>query len=161
MSLPDDFKSALSTWASGVSIVTAEVQGRCWGLTASSFTSLSLDPPLIIICLGSEARLTAPLLEARHFGVSLLAREQEAVSNHFASKGLPPSEDLGSVASERLDCGRVVVEGAVAQLGCELYSSIVQGDHHIIVGRVVEARSFADRKPLIYQNRAYRGVTGE
>ena len=85
MALTDDFKNALSGWASGVSVVTTRDAGLAYGLTVSSFTSVSLDPPVVLVCLGHGNRLHEMIASSKRFAVSLLARDQEAASNHFAS----------------------------------------------------------------------------
>ena len=90
MAIQDDFKSALSSWASGVSVVTVNSGGMLYGLTVSSFTSVSLDPPLVLVCIGTDNRWHRMAEQAGEFAVSILAREQEAASGgrSFAGAGV-------------------------------------------------------------------------
>jgi 3-hydroxy-9,10-secoandrosta-1,3,5(10)-triene-9,17-dione monooxygenase reductase component len=160
MSLESDFKDALAAWASGVSVVTAADGELVYGLTVSSFSSLSLDPPLVLVCLANSNRLPAMIAEAGAFGVSILDRKQEQASNLFASRGREPSSDLTALGCRRTESGAPVVDGAMGWLSCSLQDSIEQGDHTIFVGRVLEASANPEGEPLLYFRRAYRGVDG-
>ena len=160
MSSESDFKDALATWASGVSVVTAADGDLVYGLTVSSFSSLSLDPPLVLVCLVNSNRLPSMIREAGSFAVSILDRKQEQASNSFASRGREPSSDLAAMGCRRTDSGAPVVDGAMGWLVCSLHDSIAQGDHTIFVGRVVEASANPEGEPLLYFRRAYRGVDG-
>ena len=158
MSLTDDFKAALGSWASGVSVVTTNCGGRLYGLTVSSFSSLSLDPPLILVCLGNENKLPTMIAEAEGFAVSILGRTQEEASNYFARRGRPATAEFTEVEGEWTPSGQPVVAGALAFLVCELVEQLPQGDHTIVVGRVIQAEA-REGEPLLYYRRKYRGVT--
>lgn len=160
MSLETNFKDALAAWASGVSVVTAADGDLVYGLTVSSFSSLSLDPPLILVCLANSNRLPAMIQEAGAFAVSILDRTQEQASNFFASRGREPSSDLEALGCRRTESGAPVVDGAMGWLACSVHESMEQGDHTIFVGRVVEATANPEGEPLLYFRRAYRGVDG-
>ncbi|MDP6942807.1 MAG: flavin reductase family protein [Myxococcota bacterium] len=158
MVLVDDFKNALSAWASGVSVVTTRADGLAYGLTVSSFTSVSLDPPLILVCLGHGNRLGEMITRSGHLAVSGLARDQEAASNHFASRGREPEAELRGVPMVSTDRGIPVVEGALAWLDCDVHELVSVGDHTVVIGRVTEAWASGEGSPLLYWSRAYRGV---
>ena len=98
--------------------------------------------------------------ETGQFAVSILDREQEDASNYFASRGREPGTDFGTVGINWTDSGLPVVQGSAAWVSCKLHSAFVQGSHTICVGEVTEAWSDAERKPLLYFRRAYRGVEG-
>jgi 3-hydroxy-9,10-secoandrosta-1,3,5(10)-triene-9,17-dione monooxygenase reductase component len=161
MSTVDDFKEALASWASGVAVVATRAGGLIHGLTVSSFTSLSLDPPLVLACLANTTRVLPMITAAGAFSVSVLDREQEATSNYFASPTREPAHELahidpapfGAVAGEG---GLPVVADALAHLACTLHAAPVQGDHTIIIGRVTAARARPDGAPLLYHRRRYR-----
>ncbi len=155
MAPADDFKDALASWASGVSVVATRTGGVAYGLTVSSFTSLSFDPPLVLVCVGNKNRLPAMIREAGRFAVSLLAAGQDAASSHFARAGREPTADLG-VDEEDTSSGMPVVADASAFLACDLHDQVVVGDHTIVIGRVTEARARPDREPLLYHRRRYR-----
>lgn len=157
MSLADDFKDALASWASGVAVVTTNDDGLLYGLTVSSFTSLSMEPPLVLVCLNSGNRLPAMIQAANGFAVSVLARDQEAASNYFARSGREPTAEFTEVDGRWTDSGMPVVAGAIAQMVCKLHSSVVEGDHTIVVGEVLEAEAH-DGEPLLYFRRGYRSV---
>jgi len=160
MSLTDDFKNALAAWASGVSVVTVNNGGELYGLTVSSFSSVSLDPPLVLVCLNNGNRLPEMIDEAGRFAVSILERGQEEASNSFASRGREPTEDMEALGCVSTESGTPVVRGAMGWVSCELHGRFVQGDHTIFVGQVVEASADPEGKPLLYFRRAYRGVEG-
>ena len=155
------FKDAMATWCSGVAVVTTRTpEGLAYGLTVSSFSSVSLDPPLILVCIHNNNRFPGMVREAGSFAVSLLDRSQEAASNYFALPGRVPTEDLTVIEGFELSTGQPAVRGSLAMLGCELYDAIEAGDHTIVIGHVVETHT-ADHveHPLVYYRRAYRTVT--
>lgn len=158
MGLVDDFKDSLASWASGVSVVTTNCDGMLYGLTVSSFTSLSLDPPLVLVCLNNGNRLPEMIGDAQGFAVSILDRGQETASNYFATRGREPTPDFTEIEGEITRSGMPVLAGAMAWIVCSLHNSIEQGDHTIIIGEVVEAGSREDGEPLLYYRRAYRSV---
>jgi len=158
MSLQDDFKGALASWASGVSVVTTNADGMLYGLTVSSFTSLSLDPPLVLVCLANANRLPAMILDAGGFAVSMLNRGQEDASNFFARRGREPTRDFTEVDGLWTDSGIPVVAGALAYIVCKHQRSIEEGDHTIVIGEVVEAQSAEGLQPLLYWRRGYRSI---
>jgi flavin reductase (DIM6/NTAB) family NADH-FMN oxidoreductase RutF len=151
------FKDALASWASGVSVVTTRAGGLAYGLTVSSFTSLSLDPPLVLVCVGNRNRLPAMIRDAGRFAVSLLAADQAGISAQLARSGRDPGPDLG-VPSAATSSGVPIVAEAIACIACDLHHELVVGDHTVIVGRVTEASARADREPLVYHRRGYRIV---
>jgi len=137
--------------------VTTRTGDLVYGLTVSSFTSLSLEPPLVLVCVGNKNRLPAMIRDAGRFAISLLAADQAAVSTALARSGREPGADLG-VAEERLASGVPIVAGAIAHLACDLHHELVVGDHTVVVGQVTDAAAHADREPLLYHRRGYRIV---
>lgn len=161
MTDPRTFKDALSSWATGVSVVAAEVDDLLYGITVTSFASVSLEPPLVLVCLASDGSLPAMVKRSGGFTVSLLARDQEQQANHFARSGREPELRLqDGQPGMWTRAGRPVVQGSIAWLCCDLHDAVVSGDHTIIVGRVIEAVSDGTREPLIYCRRGYRGLDG-
>jgi flavin reductase (DIM6/NTAB) family NADH-FMN oxidoreductase RutF len=153
---PQRFKDALASWASGVSIVATRAGGLVYGVTVSSFASLSIDPPLVIACIAQKSKLPPMVRESRRFAISLLSQEQHDTSAAFARSGREPSPGFGGSAEERTASGMPVVAGAMAHLDCELHAELGVGDHTIFVGRVIEAVTHDDRSPLVYYRRKYR-----
>ncbi len=156
---PDDFKAAMSSWAAGVTVVTTRKDKLVYGITASSFSSLSLDPPLVLVCIANSNMLATMVRETKRFAVSILATHQEDVSAYFARSGREPVEGFEDFGTIELHTGSPIIEGALAHLDCELEMAVNGGDHTIAVGRVLGAASDAEKQPLLYYRRAYRTVT--
>ena len=155
------FKDALSSWATGVTVVAAEQDDLLYGITVTSFTSVSLDPPLVLACLKSDGLLPPMVQQAGGFTVSLLARDQEEQASHFARSGREPELRLhDGIPGMWTRAGRPVVHGSIAWLCCDLHDTVVSGDHTIFVGEVIEAVSDPTMEPLIYCRRGYRGLDG-
>jgi flavin reductase (DIM6/NTAB) family NADH-FMN oxidoreductase RutF len=154
---PEQFKAAMASWASGVAVVTANQDGMLYGLTVSSFTSVSLDPPLVLACLGHDNRMSAMIAAATRFAVSLLGEDQEPASSYFAIPGREPTEGFVRIDGEWTELGVPVVKGALAWVVCDHHSSADAGDHVVVIGRVVAAAVADDgRGPLLYWRRKYR-----
>ena len=152
MIAPDDFRRVLGHFASGVTIVsTCDADGRPTGLTASAFSSVSLDPPLILVCVDHKSQSYPAMRERGRFAVNILAADQEAVSRRFASSRL---DKFDGVPHRITDLGVPLVDGAVAQLECITVSVHVEGDHTIFVGRVERAGA-AGGDPLLYARGRY------
>ncbi|MER3479007.1 MAG: MFS transporter [Meiothermus sp.] len=147
--LSEAFKAALARWPSGVTVVAAEWDGKRRGMTASSFTSVSLEPPLILVCVDEDAHLLPVLERSGRFAVNILAQGQEPISAHFAGKPAPGLEPLGP---------DLAIEGALATLYCSVWELYPGGDHRIVVGRVEEVRLGRAGKPIVYWNRGYRSL---
>jgi flavin reductase (DIM6/NTAB) family NADH-FMN oxidoreductase RutF len=153
----DEFRRALGHFATGVTTVTTlDADGRPTGLTASAFTSVSLDPPLILVCVDHKSQSYPPLLERRRFGVNVLGREQEAISKRFASTRLDKFDGVPHRVGE---FGVPLIDGALAQLECVTVSTHVEGDHTIFVGRV-ERVHLGTGEPLIYYRGRYDRLSG-
>jgi flavin reductase len=138
-------RRAFGAFATGVTVVT--VGGPIpHGMTANSFTSVSLDPPLVLICVDRHAIMHSRL-DAGCFGVSVLAAHQELVARHFADLGRP----LGAAQFDGIDCdpggltGAPLIVGALAWFECERWRTYDGGDHTIFIGRVLSVDWAADR----------------
>lgn len=154
----DDFKKALGRWATGVTIVTSRSGDRVHGFTASAFTEVSLEPPLVLVCANRSANSLPIIQEGRVFAVNVLAEGQAALSNTFASKK-NESQRFDGVAVEEGVTGAPLLTGAVSNLDCRLVAEHEHGDHVVLVGEVVEVRTFEEREPLLYFSGAYRGLS--
>jgi flavin reductase (DIM6/NTAB) family NADH-FMN oxidoreductase RutF len=156
-----DFKAALGRFPSGVTVVTVRDDDGDHGMTASAFSSLSLDPPLILVCVGKKGRMHALLEQVDHFAINLLDRGQESVSNRFAGwweEGKSKWADL--TVSRAPVSGAAWIGEGLANLDCTIHARLDGGDHTILVGRVeaskVDDRSREDLEPLIYFAGQYR-----
>lgn len=149
------FKEALSHFASGVTVVTTEHEGTPFGMTVASFASLSLHPPLVLICVAKAVKTHAALLAAGVFGVSILASTQADLSNRFASK---IDDKFEGVSVRRGSLGVPLLEGAICTLECKVHEQFGSGDHTIFVGEVLDAQ-VGEGKPLAYYRSGYREIT--
>ncbi len=153
---PDRFKELLSRWASGVSVVTTNDDGMLYGLTVSSFSSLSLDPPLVLVCLANSNRILSMIEQSRDFAISILAADQVSASNYFARPGRLPTPDFTEIEGAWTASGQPVVSGALAWMVCSLHATVPAGDHTIVIGQVADAAVREHGEPLLYYNRGYR-----
>jgi flavin reductase (DIM6/NTAB) family NADH-FMN oxidoreductase RutF len=150
------FRAALALRAGGVAIVTARAGERVHGMTVTDFAGVSLEPPLVLVCADKESN-TLPVIESgRNFAVNLLASEQQALSNRFASKEHEWTRFEG-LACEDGATGAPFIPGALVSLACRVVAPHDAGDHVIVVGQVEEARC-ADAAPLVYFGGRYRGL---
>ena len=154
----NQFKAALKLWASGVTVVTAQSEAQgLKGMTATSFSSVSLDPPQILVCLNQNTDTGAVVLEEKRFAVNILGSEQQNVSNQFAG-GSSQDERFAAVAWEAGENGAPVLTDALASLECTVVDHVLAGTHWIVIGEVqkVICRS---GEPLLYYSGAYRQLT--
>jgi flavin reductase (DIM6/NTAB) family NADH-FMN oxidoreductase RutF len=156
---PPEFKHALARFPSGVTVVTVRTpEGQDHGMTASAFSSVALDPPLVLVCI-QKGNSTGDYIDlSGMFAVNMLADDQVSVSNRFAGKGPGPQERFTDLSIERAPLsGAVWLKDAVARIDCKVHATADGGDHTIYLGRV-EATSVSvpGGNPLIYCGGAYR-----
>src|SRR5260370_35560636 len=154
-----EFRKAMGHFTTGVTVVTAEREpGKVHGMTANSFTSVSLDPMLILVCVDQRAKLLPLLEKKKSFGVSVLKAGQEAISEYFAKgEQSAEAEERLSIRYRRTPRGIFVLENALLQLSCSVMASHVAGDPTIFVGEVWEAEVH-EGEPLLYFRGEYRRV---
>jgi flavin reductase (DIM6/NTAB) family NADH-FMN oxidoreductase RutF len=145
----------MSHFASGVTVVTAEHDGKPYGMTVASFASLSLHPPLVLICIEKAVKTHDAIAGSRRFGVSILSSGQADISNRFASKS---DDKFSGVETDTGQSGVPLIRGAVTTLECEVTEQLPGGDHTIFVGQVV-ATTTGESAPLVYYRSAYRDIT--
>jgi flavin reductase (DIM6/NTAB) family NADH-FMN oxidoreductase RutF len=154
---PQQFRRVVGHFATGITVVTVEREpGLVHGMTANSFTSVSLDPLLILISVDHNARLLSYLTVQRRFGVNILKDSQQSTSEHFAK----PLQD--ELATERLgirfrwtESGIPLLEDSLAHLACNVVAEHPAGDHTLFVGEV-ESMEFGEGEPLLYHMGKYR-----
>jgi flavin reductase (DIM6/NTAB) family NADH-FMN oxidoreductase RutF len=147
------FRQTVGQFVTGVTVIATEASGAIRAMTANSFTSLSLDPPLVLFCVGKTAHLSAHLRDATGFSVNILALSQQDLSTYFAGgwkqASPPPFDFLGWEGVHRL-------EGCVATLGCTVEKIYEGGDHWIVIGRVLSLyRSEQACPPLVFSGGRY------
>ncbi len=148
-----DFRAALGMFATGVTIVTARgSDGAPVGLTANSFNSVSLEPPLVLWSLARNAGSMPAFESGSHYAINILAAEQHALAERFASKSVDRFADL---AFSEGAGGAPIIEGAVAVFECFNRSRYDEGDHVIFVGEVERCSSRPGAQPLIFHGGRY------
>lgn len=155
-----DFVAAMGMAATGVSVITTDGPAGRFGLTVSAVSSVSADPPLVLICVNRKSPAVAALDGNGVFAVNLLAVHNKAYADTFS--GRPASGkpfDFANHAWRNGDTGLPLVSDATAVFECETANSFDAGTHRIFIGRVVAARK-SDAEPLVYYNRAYRRIIG-
>lgn len=160
---PEQFRAVLGTFATGVTVVSARTEDVLHGMTANAFSSLSLDPPLALVCVGHGAGLHDLLLEAKAFGVTVLAADQHHDSVWFASARRPSGRDQFDDVPwwPAPVTGSPILERGIAWLDCRLREVHEGGDHSIFVGEVVDLGLSRDADPLLYFRSAYRRLAPE
>ena len=150
------FRAALGRFATGVVIVTAHNQaGRPRAITVNAFTSVSLDPPLVLFCLGKSAFHFDVFAEAKAFAINVLSADQEALSNRFAQES---EDDLTDLSTRTLSTGSPILPGCLTALDCRTEKQCDAGDHLIVIGRVHAIDEIANSEPLLYFESGYRGL---
>jgi flavin reductase (DIM6/NTAB) family NADH-FMN oxidoreductase RutF len=146
-----DFRRALGQFATGVTVVTVEsAPGRVHGMTANSFTSVSLEPPLISVCVDRQAHLLPMLKEKRVFGVNILRADQQELSEFFSRPEQSKQEEPSLPAHFRWTAGGIpLLEDVLCQVGCRVDALHPAGDHTIVVGEVLSA-VLNSGEPLIF-----------
>lgn len=152
---PDAFRNALRKFASGVTIVTVAAADELHGMTASSFASVSLTPPLILVCLDKSSRTRTLVAQTGAFAVNVLRSDHEDVSRAFSRPGLKP---FATLAHRRGDNGAPLLADAIAVLECSTYRVFEAGDHEVVIGEVTAAAA-PGGDPLVYYEGTYRSLS--
>lgn len=151
---PRTLRDALGCFATGVTVVTCLTNsGTPAGLTVNSFTSLSLDPPLLLVCLAKQAASAEPLIAAHCFAVNVLQTKQQPASIRFATRD---EDRFGATPWSRGEGGAPILADSLGVFECERHAVHDGGDHYILVGQVVKASFDASLDPLLYFRGRYR-----
>lgn len=148
----EEFRAGLARWASGVTIVTARAGERVHGMTVSAFASVSLDPPLVLVCADKGSNTLGLIEEGQCFAANILAAGQEDLSNKFASKKQEWERFVG-LETETGTTGSPLLPGCVAHIDCRVQDTHDAGDHVIYVGLVEEIRTHGGEPLLFYRGR--------
>jgi flavin reductase (DIM6/NTAB) family NADH-FMN oxidoreductase RutF len=149
----NSFKEAFGKLAAGVSVVTFEAGPHIHGFTATSVTSVSMDPPLALFCVGAQASSHAHLRKGLLIGISILAADQKSISNRFAKSAEPGS--YADVAIDRGIHGATTLKGAIATIEAQVVDTLRAGDHTIFLCSLRSAKSASGSEPLLYHARGY------
>lgn len=153
----DEFKQGLQLWASGVTVITTNSEGfGIQGMTATSFSSVSLDPPQILVCINESAITIEGIKESGCFAVNILNSEQQQVSNQFAGGG-SHEDRFASVSWREGVSGCPVLEESLATIECKAVQQVLAGTHWVVIGEV-ENIICRSGSPLLYFHSAYQGL---
>ena len=151
-----DLRRTFGCFATGVTVVTCRVGARTHGITINSFTSISLDPPLILVCIDKKAIAYQLLPEAGTFVVNVLAENQRQICEYFAKRLAPdPNDELADMPYAAGETGAPILDGTIAFLECRIAAAHPGGDHDIFVAEVVEAKIRSDEAPLLFHRGRY------
>lgn len=140
-------------FATGITVVTTRTAEGPWGMTANAVTSLSLDPPLILVAVDKRAHMHETLTAAGYFALNILAEHQEHLSQRFAQRG---PKEFGDIPQRPGVTGSPIFEDALGYADCKVHSVLAGGDHDIFIGEIV-AGDAREGQPLLY----YRGKYGK
>ncbi|NNG18397.1 flavin reductase [Naumannella sp. ID2617S] len=148
-------RQAMATFATGVTVITAQDGGQQHAMTANSFTSLSLTPPLVMVSVARAGRFHDPVVRAGRWAVSVLAADQQAIARWFADRGRDRDRQFEGLPVEQSELtGSPLLQGALAWFECRTEQLVEAGDHSLLIGAVLGCRVVEKpRRPLTY----YRG----
>jgi flavin reductase (DIM6/NTAB) family NADH-FMN oxidoreductase RutF len=154
-----DFRRAMGRFATGVTIVTVDLDGEVHGMTANAFASVSLDPMLVLVCVDHMTRTHAHLHAKKRFGVNVLREDQRAISEYYARPERTEENAEGEAGArfERTKHGTPMLQGSLAYLECRLRSAEVAGDHTIFIAEVEDV-VVREGEPLLFFRGGYRKV---
>jgi flavin reductase (DIM6/NTAB) family NADH-FMN oxidoreductase RutF len=152
---PFQFRQLLGRFATGVTILTVVTpEGRLLGMTANSLAAVSLEPPLISVCVDHEAEMHRAILETKEFVVNVLASPQEALARRFSDEHEDRFDGIGYTRTPE---GLILLDGALAYIECERYAQYPGGDHTIVVGRVTGGTT-GNGRPLLFYRGGYAAL---
>lgn len=149
----DLFRRTIGHFATGVTVITTRHHGRPYGMTASAVTSLSLSPPMLVVCINNRAPTHDAVSRADSFAVNVLARNQQDLAHQFAR---PADDKFAGVEVDDGELGSPLLPDCLANFECAVAERTTGGTHTIFAARVVAARAAGDQEPLLY----YRGRFG-
>lgn len=155
---PEQFKSTLAQWGSGVTVATTVAPDGGWqGITATSFASVSLEPPLVLICVGRTLAFREAVEASKVFAINILSREQTPWGLRFA--GLVPdlTDRFAGIACATAQTGSPILPETSGWLDCRLWNTYDGGDHLIFVGEVLTGSAAPNRPPLLYHDHRWGG----
>jgi len=157
---PEKLRHAMRAWTTGVAIVTATHEGQQYGMTVNSFTSISLEPPLISVTLKQLTHTHDLVVKSGMFAMTILAAEQKELSDRFAGKLPNVTDRFEGVQTERLSSvDAPVFKNGMAYLHCRVVSSMPVGENTLFVAELTAAHGEGEGNPLVYHNREYWRLT--
>jgi flavin reductase (DIM6/NTAB) family NADH-FMN oxidoreductase RutF len=157
----EQLRQAMRAWTTGVTVVTAIHNGRQYGMTVNSFTSISLDPPLVSLALKKLTHTFELIEKSGEFSVTILAKDQKEISDRFAGKHPEIKDRFEGVPTETLVINAPLIKGGTAYFNCRVVKAIPLGENTLFVAEVIAAQGTGTGEPLVYHNRVYWNLPGK
>ena len=152
---PEQLRRAMRAWTTGVAIVTAVYEGKRYGMTVNSFTSISLEPPMISVALRQLTHTYELVEKSGEFSLTVLSANQGEISDRFAGKVPDITDRFEEVEIESLLIDAPLIKGGMAYLNCRVVNSIPVGENTLFIAEVIAARGEGEGNPLVYHNRVF------
>jgi len=156
---PEQLRRAMRAWTTGVTVVTATHEGERYGMTVNSFTSLSLDPPLISVSLKQLTHTHELVEKSGEFSITILSADQSGLSDRFAGKFPEITDRFEGVETEMMVIDAPLLKGGVACFNCRVVNSISIGENTLFIAEVIAVRGKDEGTPLVYHNRVFWKLT--
>ena len=152
---PEQLRHAMRAWTTGVTVVTATHAGEQYGMTVNSFTSISLEPPLVSLALKNLTHTYQLVEKSGEFSVTILASAQKELSDRFAGKHPEIKDRFEGVPTETLSIKAPLIKGGIAYFNCRVLNTVPVGENTLFIAEVIAAQGEGTREPLVYHNRVY------
>jgi flavin reductase (DIM6/NTAB) family NADH-FMN oxidoreductase RutF len=157
---PEQLRHAMRAWTTGVAVVTAQHDGHRYGMTVNSFTSISLDPPLISVALRQLTHTHELVEKSGEFSITILGSQQKELSDRFAGRHIEIPDRFEGVRTETLLIDAPLLRDGIASFNCRVMQAIPVGENTLFVAEVIAARGEGEGSPLVYHNRVYWKLNG-
>ncbi|MFT3890128.1 MAG: flavin reductase family protein [Anaerolineales bacterium] len=155
----EELRRAMRAWTTGVTVVTAKYQDQQYGMTVNSFTSISLEPPLVSLALRQWTHTHDLVEKSGEFAVTILAAHQQELSDRFAGKHPEIKDRFEGAATETLLLDAPLLKGGIAYFNCRVINSMAVGENTLFVAEVIAVRGEGEGDPLVYHNRVYHRIS--
>jgi len=152
---PEQLRRAMRAWTTGVTVVTAIHEGQRYGMTVNSFTSISLEPPLISVALKKLTHTHELIEKSGEFAITILSTDQCDLSDRFAGKMPEITDRFEGVETDKLIIDAPLIKGGAAYFNCHVVNSIPVGENTLFIAEVIAAQGEGENEPLVYHNRVY------
>ena len=152
---PEQLRQAMRAWTTGVTVVTATHEGKRHGMTVNSFTSISLEPPLISVALKKLTHTHELIEKSGEFAITILASTQSDLSDRFAGKMTGITDRFNDLETETLLINAPLLKGGLAHFNCRVENAITIGENTLFIAEVIAVSGEAEGDPLVYHNRVF------
>ncbi|HKJ39340.1 MAG TPA: flavin reductase family protein [Anaerolineales bacterium] len=152
---PEQLRHAMRAWTTGVAIITAIHDGQRYGMTINSFTSISLEPPLVSVTLKRLTHTHELVEKSGEFAITILSADQGALSDRFAGKMPEITDRFEGLETETLDIDAPLLKGGTAFFNCRVVNAIPVGENTLFIAEVIAANGMGEDEPLVYHNRVF------